>query len=102
MPGGHGQQVADAHGFEIGRRFGWAFVGEKLQHLVVDAEFAFRDREADRSRCEALAEGVQLVVAFRVVGAPPAFGDDVTVAEEHDAMDVFEAVEAFDEREDVA
>lgn len=67
----------------------------------MEVEFAFGDGESDGGGGEALAEGVEGVRGLRGVGVPPGFGDDVAMAEEHEAVegvDVF--VGGLDEGED--
>ena len=86
VPGGHAQQVADAHRLEVVARLGRGVVGEELEHLVVDAELPLRDGQADGGGGEALAQRVQRVRRLGVVGRPPALGHDVAVAHEHEAV----------------
>ncbi len=80
MTGGHCEQVAHAHGFEIGRRFLWSFLGEVLEYWIIDGQLAICDRQADSCGGKALAErpqDVRLVGRFR---CPPCFRYDFAVA----------------------
>lgn len=87
VSGGHGEEVADAHGLElVGGGLG-EVVGEELDDFVFEVEFAFVDREANGGGGEAFAEGVELMFGFGVVGGPPGFGDDFAVTQEHEAME---------------
>ena len=49
-------------------------------------QLAFGDGEADGGRGEALAQRVEQVPLLRVVGRPPALGDDLAVPQQHEAV----------------
>src|SRR5262249_30204680 len=98
---GHPQQIADSHCLEVVARLGRYIVGEELQYLVVQLELALRDGQADGRGGEAFAQRKEGVRRLRVVRGPPALGDDLTVPQQHDAVqrvDVFFG--RIDERED--
>jgi hypothetical protein len=68
-------------GVGLGRSF-----GKKADDLVIEVQEAFCQRKADGGRGEALAGGVERMFEIRRVGIPPAFGDDLAVPEEHEAV----------------
>jgi hypothetical protein len=98
VTGRHGEKIADTHGFEILGRLCGSVVREKLEDGIVNAEFSFRDGEADGSGSEALAEGMEHVGFVGRFGFPPTFGDDMAVADEHEAVHFTDLlVGSFDE-----
>ena len=60
--------------------------GKKDEHGVVQRQAPFGDGQAGGGRGEALAEREEHVGRFRPVRVPPALGDDVAVAHEHQAV----------------
>ena len=85
----------------LGLSFLGAWAGKNLSSGVVQPEQPFGDGQADGAAGEALAERVQLVGGGGAVGVPPAFGDDVTVPEQHEAVQVLDgALGAVDEGSD--
>ena len=101
MSGGHCQEIPNAHGFEIGTGLRRRVVGEKLQHLVVDAQFALGDCQSDGCRGETLAQRIHLMRSLRIVGRPPALGDDFAMPDEHEAVKRIDLlIRRLDESED--
>src|SRR5215471_9232362 len=76
---GHPQQIAHPHSPQVVRRLGRSIIGEKLQHLVVQAELALGDSQPNGCRCEALAQRIEYMWSLGIVGRPPRFSDDAAV-----------------------
>jgi hypothetical protein len=83
----HRDQVAHAKAREVVARVLWGFVGEKFDDLVVEAQLAVRDGQALGSRGEALAQRVKPVGVAGRIGTPPSLGDDLAVADQHEAVE---------------
>jgi len=98
VPGGHGEQVAHAHGGEVVGDRGRQRFGEERDHAIVDAEEAIMHGEAHGGRGEALAEREEHVRSFGSVGCPPALGNDGAAAQQHEAVQMINfGVDAADE-----
>ena len=86
VPAGHRRDVADPH--RAAARIG--DVGVELREVGEDSgveiQQALVHREARRGRGEALAQRVEQVHPIRPVRRPPALGDDLPVADDHQAV----------------
>ena len=86
MAGGHDQQVAHSHGFEVFGRLSRGIFGKEFQNLVVKAELTVSDSQPDGRRGEALAQRVHHMRCFGRLRLPPAFSHHMTVANDHHAV----------------
>ena len=86
VPGRHGQQVVNGEAASLLRDVGRNVVGQHVHHPVVQREQPVGDREPHGDRGERLGQRVEQVRAVGRVRRPPAFGDDVTVAHDHDGV----------------
>jgi hypothetical protein len=82
----HGEQIAYAHHFQVGRRLRGRVFREIFQDQIVHTHLAFRDRQSDRGRSEALAERVQDVGLIGGLRFPPTVGDDLPMPQQHETM----------------
>ncbi|VXB73774.1 hypothetical protein FRIGORI9N_410010 [Frigoribacterium sp. 9N] len=102
VPAGHREHVAHEH--RAAARVGDLVVefGEVAEHGVVEPHQALGHGEPDGRRREALAQRVEQVGAVGRVRSPPALGDDLSVAQQHDAvrLDAGRGLEGVDERGD--
>ncbi len=83
---GHAQQVPDLQRGEVRADRGRLIFREKRDDRVVEFQQLLVDRHSDGRSGKAFTKRVELLVVFRGKSIPPAFGDDVTVADDHDAM----------------
>src|SRR5262249_59174990 len=65
---------------------GRSILGEELEHLVVEAEFALGDGQSHGCGCEALAQRVEYVRSAGIIGPPPTLGDHAAVADQHETV----------------
>ena len=86
VSGRHGQQVVNGEAASLLRDAGRNVVGQHVHHPIVQREQPVGDREPHGDRGERLGQRVEKVRAFGRVRRPPAFGDDVTVAHDHDGV----------------
>ena len=86
VAGGHGEEVADTHHFEFVGGICGTFVWKEFQNRIVDAQFAIGNGEADGCGGEAFAERMHDVGFVGGFGFPPGFSNDVSVADEHEAV----------------
>ena len=99
MPGAHGQQIHHAHGFELGTGLLRGIAGQMLEHGVAQRQQALTDGQTHGGGGETLAQRIQLVRGFGVVGAPPALGHHVAVAHHHQTVNLIPAVQRLDGRQ---
>ena len=87
VAGRHGEQVVDAHRLEVFAYVRRHLIRKERAHGIVHGEPTFLDGQANRRRRKALAQRVEQVNALGAVGRPPALGDHVAVAQEHEAVE---------------
>ncbi len=85
---GHGEEMADAHRLEVRATCGWKVLREETDDSGIDGESSFSNGQADGGRGETLTEREELVRKMGSIGMPPALGDDMAMAEEHEAVEV--------------
>ena len=86
VPGGHGQQVVHGDPAALRGDVGRNVVGQHVHHPIVQRQEPVGDREPHRDRGERLGQRVEQMRSSGRVRRPPAFGDDVTVAHDHDGV----------------
>ena len=86
VAGRHGQQVVNGDAASLLRDVGRNVVGQHVHHPIVQREQPVGDREPHSDRGERLGQRVEQMRALGRVRRPPAFGDDVTMAYDHDGV----------------
>ena len=99
MPCGHPQQIADAHRLEVVARVVRSVLWKKLQHVVVEVELAFGDRQADRRRSETFAQRVQRVTSLGPIRRPPTLCHHVTMSHQHETIHRVDLIDCVNERQ---
>jgi len=79
--------MPDAHGREVLAGRGGCFVGEEGEDRVVHGQATLGHRQADRGGRETLAQREEHVRLFGAIGCPPPRGQDVAVAQQHQAVE---------------
>ena len=96
MARGHGQQMTDRHPFHafgdgISRIF-----REKIDNAIIEGKSFFADGNADGGRGKTFRERKQLVPIGGTAQIPIAFGNDFSMAQDHDAVRVAQGHEGIE------